>query len=52
MIPLLPATPLYKEGILKEGVLFGLAFYDPKDHQMGIYPCSILKRDGILRLLY
>lgn len=52
MIPLLPATPLYKEGILKEGVLFGLAFYDPKDHQMGIYPCSIIKRDGILRLLY
>lgn len=47
MIPLLPDPSLYKEG-----VLFGLAYYDSKDHQMGIHPWSIIKEDGIYRLLY
>ncbi len=47
MIPLLPDGSLYRDG-----VLFGLAYYDPQDRQMGIYPCSLIKRDGIYRLLY
>ncbi|MCI8661740.1 MAG: SWIM zinc finger family protein [Hungatella sp.] len=47
IIPLLPERSLYREG-----VLFGLAYYDPADRQMGIYPCSLITEDGILRLLY
>ncbi len=47
MIPLLPDRSLYEEG-----VLFGLAYYDSRDRQMGIHPCSIIKKDGIHRLLY
>ena len=47
MIPLLPHPSLYREG-----VLFGLAYYDSEDRQMGIHPCSVIKEDGIYRLLY
>ncbi len=47
MIPLLPHPSLYREG-----VLFGLAYYDSEDRQMGIHPCSVIKEDGIYRFLY
>ncbi|MCI8889131.1 MAG: hypothetical protein HFG70_13770 [Hungatella sp.] len=47
IIPLLTDSSLYREG-----VLFGLAYYDSADRQMGIHPCSIIKEDGICRLLY
>lgn len=47
MLPLLPSPSFYKEG-----VLFGLAYYDAGDRQMGIHPLSVIKEDGILRLLY
>lgn len=46
-LPMLPAHSLYREG-----VLFGLAYYDAGNRQMGIYPLSIIKEDGIFRLLY
>ena len=46
-LPMLPAHSLYRDG-----VLFGLAYYDAGNRQMGIYPLSIIKEDGIFRLLY
>lgn len=47
MLPMLPDGSLYQDG-----VLFGLAYYDRADRQMGIHPCSIIKEKGIFRLLY
>lgn len=32
--------------------LFGLMYYDPEDHRMRMYPCSIVTEKGIVRLLY
>ncbi len=32
--------------------LFGLMYYDPEDHRIRIYPCSIVTEKGIVRLLY
>lgn len=40
------------EDILKNQTLFGLMYYDSKDHTMCLYPCSIVTEQGIVRLLY
>lgn len=38
--------------LLNRQVLFGLMYYDSKDHAMCVYPCSIVTEQGIVRLLY
>ena len=37
---------------LKEQVLFGLVYYDGKDHSMCMAPLSVVTDKGIIRLLY
>lgn len=37
---------------LEHGVVFGLMYYDAGDRSMCLYPLSIVKETGILRLLY
>ena len=40
------------ETVLHRQTLFGLMYYDRKDHTMCLYPCSIVTEQGIVRLLY
>ena len=47
MISLLPDSSFFSKG-----TLFGLVYYDPDDRQMCMHPCSIIKEQGILRMLY
>lgn len=47
MLPMLP-----DHTFLEDSVVFGLMYYDPKDRNMCLHPLSILKEQGILRLLY
>lgn len=38
--------------VLHGQVLFGLFYYDSKEHKIRMYPCSIVTAKGIVRLLY
>ena len=38
--------------LLKNQVLFGLVYYDSKDHSMCMAPLSVVTDQGIIRLLY
>lgn len=40
------------ETVLHRQTLFGLMYYDRKDHTMCLYPCGIVTEQGIVRLLY
>lgn len=46
-LPLIPDPD-----VLHHQVMFGLVYYDPADHMMCMYPCSIVTDRGIVRLLY
>lgn len=49
----LPSLRMIPDGcVLREQALFGLMYYDQKDHAMCVYPCSIVTEQGIIRLLY
>lgn len=39
-------------GVFKDQVLFGLVYYDAKDHSMCMAPLSVVTDQGIIRLLY
>lgn len=45
-------TRLPREELLEDQVLFGLVYYDGKDHSMCILPLSIITDQGIVRLMY
>ena len=47
MVPVIPDRTF-----LEHGVVFGLMYYDAGDRSMCLYPLSIVKETGILRLLY
>ena len=47
MLPVIPDRTF-----LEHGVAFGLMYYDAGDRNMCLYPLSIVKETGILRLLY
>lgn len=47
MVPFLPDP-----ACLHDGVLFGLVYYDPDKRQMCMHPCSIIREQGIIRLMY
>ncbi len=47
MIPMIPDRTF-----LENGAVFGLMYYDAGDRRMCLYPLSIVKEKGILRLLY
>lgn len=47
MMPLFPDASFFSKG-----AMFGLVYYDPGDRQMCMHPCSMVKEQGILRLLY
>ncbi len=48
--PVLPMIP--DRAFLENGVVFGLMYYDAVDRKMCLYPLSLVKDRGILRLLY
>lgn len=47
MLPLIPDGTF-----LADGAVFGLMYYDPHNRSMCLHPLSILKEQGMLRLLY
>ena len=38
--------------LLNDQALFGLVYYDAKDHSMCMAPLSVVTDQGIIRLLY
>ena len=47
MMPMLPNSVFFNKG-----AIFGLVYYDTSDRQICMHPCSMVKEQGILRLLY
>ena len=47
MMPMLPNSVFFNKG-----AIFGLIYYDTSDRQICMHPCSMVKEQGILRLLY